>query len=76
MAYTEADIAMLKQRIEDIKSGMTPESSVRFSDGNRVDYRSSDDLEKLLLLANGELNQAEGNRPPRAFRMNVSKGVF
>ena len=76
MAYTEADIAMLEQRIEDIKSGMTPESSVRFSNGNRVDYRSADDLMQLLRSAQADLNQAEGKRPPRAFRMNVSKGVF
>lgn len=70
MAFTQADL----DRVNAAIAG--GETLVQFADGKRVQYRSVSELIAARNLIASEITTAEGTRPPRAFRVNVSKGVL
>jgi hypothetical protein len=69
MAFTQDDLDSIREAIA------TGEKSVTFADGKSVTYRSMDELVKAEQLIAGYLKAAGGNRPRRAFRINVRKGA-
>jgi len=69
MAFTQDDLDSIREAIA------TGEKSVTFADGKSVTYRSIEELMKAEQIIARHLQASEGNRPKRAFRINVSKGA-
>lgn len=69
MAYTQLDLDRLAAAIA------SSELSVQFADGRRVQYRSLDELLRAKHAIAADINAAAGQRPPRAFRLGVTKGI-
>ena len=67
--YTQEDLNSIREAIA------TGEKSVTLSDGKAVVYRSMDELVQAEARIQKYLESAAGRRRPRAYRMNVSKGV-
>jgi hypothetical protein len=69
MAYTQADLDHLNAAIAG------SELSVQFADGRRVQYRSIAELLQARRTVQAEIDRTAGDRPPRAFRITVGKGI-
>jgi len=68
MAYTQTDLDAINSLIA------AGEGEV-FINGKKVVYRSLDELLKIRSLIERDLLAAQNRKPPRAVRLNISKGV-
>lgn len=69
MAFTQDDLAAID---EALSSGAL---EVQFADGKRVRYRGVAELLRAKAAIEAAIAKAEGRRPLRGVRMNVTKGI-
>lgn len=69
MAYTQTDLDNIEKAIA---NGL---STIRYSDGRSVTYRTQAELEKVRDIIKKELAKASGKRRKRAFVARTSKGL-
>lgn len=67
--HTHAGLDRITEALE------SPDKSVQFADGRRVESRPVAELKQQKTIIESGLAKAAGQRPPRAFRLSVSKGI-